>query len=206
MRPDQEELFRRAISLARRIDFLLLREFRDGLEFAGPARGPEHGLQESDVPVDRCAFGSVLLARLDESADRGLRDGRDLPGSEELVQVDHAPNGGLFLTGFFVELVFEAPERRCLEAPNQSDSPKLGAARGQLSLRHAKSAAFRIQLLNRDGRRLPFRGMWMFLSFVRTWGRASRELRRGESIPCSREGLPPMSIGVSLEQDARPWP
>src|SRR5438552_125551 len=72
MRPDQEELFRRAISLARRIDFLLLREFRDGLEFAGPARGPEHGLQESDVPVDRCAFGSVLLARLDESADCGF--------------------------------------------------------------------------------------------------------------------------------------
>ena len=28
MRPDQEELFRRAISLARRIDFLLLREFQ----------------------------------------------------------------------------------------------------------------------------------------------------------------------------------
>ena len=89
MRPDQEELFRRAISLTRRIDFLLLREFRDGLQFAGPARGPEHGLQESDVPVDRCAFGSVLLARLDVSADRGLRDGRDLPGGEELVQVDH---------------------------------------------------------------------------------------------------------------------
>src|SRR5882762_7776052 len=96
MRPDQEELFRRAISLARRIDFLFLREFRDGLEFAGPARGPEHGLQESDVPVDRCAFGSVLLARLDESADRGLRDGRDLPGSEELIQVDHAQTVGSF--------------------------------------------------------------------------------------------------------------
>src|SRR5580700_4577629 len=114
MRPDQEELFRRAISLARRIDFLLLREFRDDLEFAGPARGPEHGLQQSDVPVDRCAFGSVLLARLDESADRGLRDGRDLPGSEELIQVDHAPNGRFFLSGFFVELVFEAPESSSL--------------------------------------------------------------------------------------------
>src|ERR1017187_136890 len=114
MRPDQVELFRRAIPLARRINFLLLREFRDDLQLAGPAGGPEHGLQQPDIAIDRCAFGSVLLALLDKSANRGLRDGRDLPSGEELVRVGHAPNGWLFLSVFFVELVFEASESASL--------------------------------------------------------------------------------------------